>query len=146
MFYGTNPPKTECELPKAVAVCIMHGKRLLLLRRIASTAFGDTWQLPGGKVLPHEHPHDAAHREVWEETGITALIRAADAAGIAYLSLEQTGVFAYHLFRISVDYAPSIELDQKEHSEFRWFTPEEALESSELFPHTDDCIRMLFVG
>lgn len=40
--------------------------RLLLMH------FRDTgkWGLPGGVVEPHEHPADAAIREMWEETGL----------------------------------------------------------------------------
>ena len=30
----------------------------------------DTWEIPGGQVEEGEPPHEAAIREVWEETGI----------------------------------------------------------------------------
>lgn len=51
-----------------VAVFVVHDNRVLLhyhakLRR---------WLPPGGHIEPHELPDDAAVREVWEETGVTA--------------------------------------------------------------------------
>lgn len=32
------------------------------------------WLPPGGHIEPHEIPDDAARREVWEETGVRALL------------------------------------------------------------------------
>jgi len=33
---------------------------------------GPAWQMPQGGIDPGEDPHDAALRELWEETGVTA--------------------------------------------------------------------------
>ena len=34
----------------------------------------DTWNLPGGRLLDDETPHQGLVREVWEETGLNAII------------------------------------------------------------------------
>jgi putative (di)nucleoside polyphosphate hydrolase len=39
-------------------------------KRIDSTA--EAWQMPQGGIDPDEKPGDAALRELWEETGVTA--------------------------------------------------------------------------
>lgn len=51
----------------ASAVVIDSELRMTLL--VAHRANG-TWQLPGGHVDPDEAPHEAAVREVFEETGV----------------------------------------------------------------------------
>jgi 8-oxo-dGTP pyrophosphatase MutT (NUDIX family) len=54
------------------------GDRLLLLRRSRAVPSPGLWNLPGGHREPHEHPREAAVRELWEETGVklpTAALR-----------------------------------------------------------------------
>lgn len=53
----------------ATVLCVAEdGKVLAVSRRDDPTAFG----LPGGKVDPGESPMEAAARELYEETGLTA--------------------------------------------------------------------------
>lgn len=60
--YGIKRPATLCIL--------RSGGRLLLLQR-AKEPHVDKLTPLGGKIDPHERPHDAAVREVGEEAGIT---------------------------------------------------------------------------
>jgi len=53
------------------AVVVRDGRVLLGRRRGAHGA--STWAFPGGKPEPGEAPHDAAARELEEETGLVAL-------------------------------------------------------------------------
>ncbi len=55
---------------KHLAGCIIADKsgRVLLLHR--NTKRLSQWELPGGKVEPGEQPHEAARREILEETGL----------------------------------------------------------------------------
>lgn len=56
---------------KFAACCLIvadDGKVLAVSRRDDPTAFG----MPGGKVDPGETPEEAARRELFEETGLTA--------------------------------------------------------------------------
>ncbi|HEM7805928.1 NUDIX hydrolase [Burkholderia cenocepacia] len=52
---------------RATVVCL-QGQRVLLVARAASR-----WALPGGTIKAGETPLDAAHRELWEETGLAGL-------------------------------------------------------------------------
>ncbi len=57
----------------AVAVVCWRGDEVLLIRRGRAPRLGE-WSIPGGKVQRGEALHDAASRELFEETGISAEI------------------------------------------------------------------------
>jgi ADP-ribose pyrophosphatase YjhB (NUDIX family) len=53
----------------AVAVVVTHARKVLFGRRITASG-GSEWQLPGGWIKTGESPHQAARREVTEETSL----------------------------------------------------------------------------
>lgn len=60
--------------PKAGAsIAVFASDTILLVQRAKSPAKGK-WSLPGGHIEPGETAHDAALRELHEETGISAQI------------------------------------------------------------------------
>lgn len=65
MSSSTNAPLYVKE--RATIVC-RRGDRVLLVARTAMR-----WSLPGGTIKRGETPLDAAHRELWEETGLEHL-------------------------------------------------------------------------
>ncbi|MEF9883735.1 NUDIX hydrolase [Streptomyces sp. P9-A4] len=56
--------------PGVAAAVIVHGGRVLLVRRRVSEG-QLSWQFPAGKVEPGEGREEAAVRETQEETGLT---------------------------------------------------------------------------
>lgn len=55
----------------ALVVPVREG-RVFVARRAPGTHLAGTWEFPGGKIAPGETPHDAARRELHEETGLVA--------------------------------------------------------------------------
>ena len=54
-----------------VSACVWHTQKVLIIQR-ANPPFAGLWSLPGGRVEAGETVVDAAHRELFEETGIKA--------------------------------------------------------------------------
>jgi 8-oxo-dGTP diphosphatase len=87
---------------------------------LLKAAYGDSaWGLPGGALDPGETIHEGLRRECYEELGCEV--------DIDYLS----GVYSHvkvkshaFVFRCSIRNGSTIELSD-EHSEFRYFRPEE---------------------
>lgn len=61
---------TNAERPPIVAAIIVHGGRVLLVRRRVSEG-SLSWQFPAGESEPGEQPFITAVREVAEEVGLT---------------------------------------------------------------------------
>ncbi len=81
--FGDSPPPVTRDF--AVAVFVVFGDRVLLHRHAKLSR----WLPPGGHIEPHELPDDAARREVWEETGVRAILRDTPESGP---TLPQSGV------------------------------------------------------
>ncbi|HTX24600.1 MAG TPA: NUDIX hydrolase [Steroidobacteraceae bacterium] len=56
----------------AAAAAVDHDERVCLLRQYRYVAGGWVWELPAGKLEPHEPPLETARRELEEEAGLKA--------------------------------------------------------------------------
>jgi len=65
------PSPTPMTPIPAVGIVCLRGDEVLLIRRGRPPRQGQ-WSLPGGRIEPGEGARDAAMRELFEETGVTA--------------------------------------------------------------------------
>ena len=64
-----TPPSRRPDLRRAASICLVHGERVLLGRRLVGVWPGH-WAFPGGSIEDGEAPLDAALRELEEESGV----------------------------------------------------------------------------
>lgn len=113
-----------------------HGHILVLKRSKQSRTNPGRWELPGGKIDPHEPFDDALKREVLEETGFQVVIHTA--AGTAMQETDEWWIV--HLVMIGSIMSGGLAISS-EHEEYRWASPVEisGLEKADYF---DDYFRM----
>jgi len=131
----------EYKRPESVLVLVytQAGEVLMLRRKYPS----DFWQSVTGSLERDETPHQAAVRELHEETGISekelhdcefsqnfeiyAIWRDRYAPGVTENQ--------EHVFALELPEKIDIQLDPREHEEFIWLSKEEAVELA--FSHTN---------
>jgi len=64
------PPEVPVDRPTSRLIVIDDADRILLFRATAEGTPPAYWFTPGGGVEPGETYEQAAHRELWEETGV----------------------------------------------------------------------------
>jgi 8-oxo-dGTP pyrophosphatase MutT (NUDIX family) len=97
---------------------------------LVKPSYRDYWQLPGGVIEAGESPHEAALRELDEETGIVKKLKDLEFYGVSY-SPPQDGFmdFVHFFFGAHVK------------NDIRLFWPESEIESAEF--HTLQEVREL---
>lgn len=103
---------------------IVRNGAVLLGKRTSTTRFAGMWDAFGGHLVPCEEPATALARELEEELGIRI-------SGPRFLRIYEDvdptskDLFRHYLFLVAQwEGEPRIAND--EHSEIRWFRPEEA--------------------
>jgi 8-oxo-dGTP pyrophosphatase MutT (NUDIX family) len=102
---------------------VLDGQGRVLLGRRADNGM---WTLPGGIIDPGEQPADAAVREVFEETGVTAVPEALTWVGVSppirYLNGDQVQYleFCFRCRPVGGD----ARVNDDECSEVGWFAPD----------------------
>ncbi len=71
-----------------------HGEEVLLIQRASKLGHG-RWSLPGGKHEAGESDEEAAHRELLEETGVTATLQMP--LGVFHIDVGEV-IYAIHSF------------------------------------------------
>jgi 8-oxo-dGTP diphosphatase len=104
---------------------VVKGGRVLLGKRTSTVRFAGMWDAFGGHLVPCEEPASALVRELEEELGIRAV--QPQFLGI-YEDVDPTSrdLFRHYLFLVT-RWEGEPRIANEEHSETRWFTPEEAM-------------------
>jgi 8-oxo-dGTP diphosphatase len=103
------------------AALIEHEGKILLARRRADASYPLFWELPGGKLEPHEDPRDGIVREILEELGIT--ISAGPVYDVVYYCYPERPVLVL-VYRCHWTAGEITDLEVAEH---RWVTPAEIM-------------------
>jgi 8-oxo-dGTP pyrophosphatase MutT (NUDIX family) len=131
----------------AVRLIVLDAReRVLLLhtRDLSSENFGSAWELPGGGIEPGESLFDAALRELREETGLLLdrayPLRATwhrdvtyDYRGERRLQHEAIAIVRFDSAVPPIVTTSRVGFEAEDHFEYRWWTQEEIVSSSELF-------------
>src|SRR2546425_13246179 len=120
---------------------IARGGRVLLGKRTSTVRFAGMWDAFGGHLVPCEEPSSALARELEEELGIRVV--RSRFIGI-YEDVDPTSrdLFRHYLFLVS-RWEGEPRITNEEHSEIRWFTPQEAIGLNVASSLKDSIRRML---
>jgi dihydroneopterin triphosphate diphosphatase len=97
----------------------------LLLKRAPDQYYPDIWQMVSGKIKPEEKAYETALREIKEETGSTPLNLWVVPNVNSFYTAENDSITLVPVFTAKVKNDDKV-LISNEHSEFGWFTSEEA--------------------
>lgn len=108
-------------MPDIVNAVLLGSQGILLGRRSPDRrAYPNQWSFPGGHVEAEEDLDCALQREIHEERGLTL-------RSFSFLTTIEIAIPAasFHLYTVTAwDGQPAIR--DREHTELRWFTPQEA--------------------
>ena len=141
MIYKEIPenfnPKFE-----VVSCYLEHNGNILMLHRNDTKPEGNTWGLPAGKLDGDENIMEAMAREIFEETGYETELSELKYLDKVYVKYPDYS-FVYHMFKIILDSRPEIKVSPKEHKNYQWVTPQEALNLNYI-EDLDACIKLSY--
>lgn len=142
MVYKTAPKNFKPKF-EIVSCYVEHDGKILLLHRHKEKSQGEKWGVPAGKMDKGEEVTKAMIREAREETGI-----AIEPSELEYLNKVFVRYpdydFVYHMFRLKLPSKHSVKLSPKEHQDFCWLTPREALKMN-LVDDLGACIKLSYL-
>ncbi|VWD08012.1 NUDIX hydrolase [Burkholderia aenigmatica] len=126
------PESNDAPVKERATVVCCQGPRVLLVARAASR-----WALPGGTIKTGELPLEAAHRELWEETGLVGL-------DLTYFMHFGGLAKMHHVFigELSVDQEPQA---NNEIAQCKWFR-RDAVDKIRASIPTKKIIELVFNG
>jgi 8-oxo-dGTP diphosphatase len=104
-------------MPVSSVVAVQWGQQVLLGFNVTR----QQWELPGGSVEPGESAHDAAIRELAEETNIR-VEGVSRVASAAFTFAGNETIYTAAIFTVGVDLAPEL-IESDELNNFVWWDP-----------------------
>ena len=133
-----NKPNNFNPAFEVVSCFIEYNGEILLLKRQIHKPQPNTYGVPAGKVEKNENLIDAIIREVKEETNIELDINNIEFFKTKYVVYDEYA-FTYHSFHYDLVNKPKVKINEEEHQEYMWITPEESLNLN-LIEDEDSCI------
>lgn len=137
-----NPPENFHPKMEVVGCFIRVGDHCLFLKQHPDDSEANSWGIPGGKIGKTESALNGTIREVYEETDIDLRDNLPRFLGKVYIRYPEVD-FLYSMFEVFLENTPTIIIDPKEHTEYRWMTFEEAL-SLPLIRGEAECIHLVY--
>jgi ADP-ribose pyrophosphatase YjhB (NUDIX family) len=109
--------------PTVGALVVPAGGGVLLVRR-AAEPFAGLWDLPGGYLHESEHPLDALHRELFEETGLGIEPLQFFGIWMDQYGPEHDAPWTMNMYWLARPLGGELRPDD-DVAELRWFSPEE---------------------
>jgi 8-oxo-dGTP diphosphatase len=142
MISNSLPKNFAPEFEVTGCFLIFKGKVLFLQRTKVDDGWEKTWGTPGGKIDDNESLQESTVREVFEETGIIIKKEKLILVEKTYVTYPKAK-FIYYIFKYNLSEKPEVKLHLKEHSEYKWLTPKDALKL-DLIMDEDYCIKKTF--
>lgn len=141
MIYKERPQNFDSKFD-VVSCFIGYNGEILLLHRQDHKPEGNTWGVPAGKVDDGEKILETMVREIKEETGFQLPSSQLSYFGKVYVKYPDYD-FVYHIFHAKLDQRQKVAINHNEHKNFRWISPENALNMS-LIQDLDACIKLFY--
>jgi 8-oxo-dGTP diphosphatase len=106
-------------MKKVTAAILIKDTKILIAKRKAGDRQANKWEFPGGTVEKNETPQTCLKREMQEEFGIEVSVGRFLGQSTYHYEHGSIKLLAYLTCLVSGNLAP------KDHSEFRWVSPEQ---------------------
>jgi len=128
----------------AYGVCVDAEGRLLLARAAPSLSLHGRWFLPGGGVDHGEHPTEALHREIKEESGLTVVLGPLlDVLSDVRTLPDATNLHTVRMIYRVTSWSGTLRAEQNGTTDaIRWVDRDE-LATLPLAPYVDDVVQRL---
>ena len=141
MIYKERPQNFDSKFDVASCFVEYNGK-ILLLHRQDCKPEGNTWCVPGGKVDDGENILETIAREIQEEIGFILPSSQLSYFEKVYVKYPDYN-FVYNIYHTKLDEKQKIIINNKEHKDFKWISPKNALDMS-LIQDLDACIKLFY--
>lgn len=141
MIYLDKPHDFNPVFSVVSCFVITNWEVLFLLRNLDKPEWW-TWWVPAWKVDKFETLNSAISRELYEETWLVYDFNEGNYFKKIYVRYPNYN-FIYHIYYLNIIDKPIININFNEHSDYRWISPDIALNMN-LIKDEDSCIKLFF--